>query len=83
MSKAKREPVTIDVEPHELHREPPRAPARHPASAPHMPITAALPTVPLPRPLSTREARELRRLGMLAQQPDFWIGLLIRNFWRG
>ena len=71
MSK-RRDPVVIDVKPEELHREPALR-AAPPVSAPHPPH--------LPR--TAREVRELHRLGRAAQRPDFWIGLIIRNLWRG
>lgn len=72
---SKREPRIIDVKPEELHREPPRG-APMIVNAPH--------AAPLPRGrLTARQARELHKLGRLAQQPDFWIGLIIRNLWRG
>ena len=86
MSKRKREPVTIDVHPDELHREPPRG---NPAKA-HAPIEQPLPPEvrrvqrPIQRaaPFTAKEMRELKRLGRLAQQPDFWVGVFIRSIWR-
>lgn len=72
----KREPVVIDVRPDELHREPAGE------AVPRHMIEAGPRQLPTGR-LTARQARELHKLGRLAQQPDFWIGLIIRNLWRG
>jgi hypothetical protein len=66
----KREPITIDVEPHELQVVRPAQPV-------------SLPKQPRPRS-PVAQARDLARLGKIVQRPDFWVGLIVENWgkWR-
>lgn len=58
----KHEPITIDVEPHELQ-----------VVRPRLPIVKAKP----PRPRSpVAQARDMQRMGKILQTESFWIGLI-------
>lgn len=71
MSKAKRDPVIIDVKPDELHRESERVPLD---SIPRDGRRLKSPTV-------AQQMRELQRAGRAVQTPDFWFGVLV-DLWR-
>lgn len=68
--KKKRDPVVIDVQPEELHREPAQPKPAMPRHAMRVRATTRV-----------QQMRELQRAGRIVQTPDFWLGLLV-DIWR-